>query len=187
RLDRGTGRRPTAPADQRRPQMQPQAAGGNDDPHRPGEQRGIAADLGEERVEALHQQRLGGEGSLGDQDLAGRIRRLRGNVEKTELHRHVARIPREGPLPDPGPFLAEPFDMSTHNPKQLSNFISILLLAGALAAGCGKHNPLRTDEPLPPQIAQLLHETLEFKTLPASLRDQKELARAWKETRSFYE
>ncbi|HEV8581178.1 MAG TPA: L,D-transpeptidase family protein [Thermoanaerobaculia bacterium] len=40
---------------------------------------------------------------------------------------------------------------------------------------------------MPPQISQLLRQTLENKVLPASLRNQKELVQAWEETRGFYE
>jgi len=55
-----------------------------------------------------------------------------------------------------------------------------------LATGCGKHNPLHENEPLPPQVSQILRETLQAKVLPASLRDQKELVRAWQEMQDFY-
>ena len=64
--------------------------------------------------------------------------------------------------------------------------IPILLLAGALATGCGKHNAFTRNEALPPQVSQLLRETLQAKVLPASLRDQKELVRAWTEMQDFY-
>jgi L,D-transpeptidase YcbB len=59
-----------------------------------------------------------------------------------------------------------------------------------LAAGCGKdHAFSRFGSPksLPPEVAQLLRETVEVKTLPASLKDQKELLKAWNEMRDFYE
>jgi murein L,D-transpeptidase YcbB/YkuD len=54
-------------------------------------------------------------------------------------------------------------------------------------AGCGEHHSLFKPKTLPPEVSQLLRQTLEVKTLPASLRDQKELIQAWEETRSFYE
>src|SRR5215218_6274975 len=72
--------------------------------------------------------------------------------------------------------------MSTPKTRSYSLAISILLLAGALAAGCKKAN-----EPLPSQVTQLLRETVEIKTLPASLKDQKELQKAWNEMHGFYE
>ena len=72
--------------------------------------------------------------------------------------------------------------MSTLKTRSYSIATSILLLAGVLAAGCKKAN-----EPLPPQVAQLLRETVEIKTLPASLKNQKELQRAWNEMHGFYE
>ncbi len=64
---------------------------------------------------------------------------------------------------------------------------SILLLAGVVIAGCGEHHALFKPKSLPPEVSQLLRQTLQAKTLPASLRDQKELLQAWTETRSFYE
>jgi L,D-transpeptidase YcbB len=79
--------------------------------------------------------------------------------------------------------------MSTPNKRHLSTGLSILLLAGALVAGCGKNNAILKEEPepLPPTVPHLLRETVEVKTLPAALRNQKELLRAWKEMGSFYE
>lgn len=64
---------------------------------------------------------------------------------------------------------------------------SILLLAGVVIAGCGEHHTLFKPASLPPEVSQLLRQTLQAKTLPASLSDQKELLQAWTETRSFYE
>jgi murein L,D-transpeptidase YcbB/YkuD len=58
-------------------------------------------------------------------------------------------------------------------------FLAVLTL---LFAGCDN----RSEFP-PPQVSQLLRQTLEAKTLPASLRDQRELVRAWEETRAFYQ
>ncbi|HKI04006.1 MAG TPA: L,D-transpeptidase family protein [Thermoanaerobaculia bacterium] len=62
-------------------------------------------------------------------------------------------------------------------------FSVTLILAPALAAGCNKVG----DQPLPPQVAQLLRETVEIKALPASLKQQKELQKAWGEMHGFYE
>src|SRR5919205_2464008 len=56
----------------------------------------------------------------------------------------------------------------------------------AILAGCGEHHSLFKPKSLPPEVSQLLRQTLEAKTVPASLRDQKELVQAWEETRSFY-
>lgn len=65
-------------------------------------------------------------------------------------------------------------------PKKIRILFPILILL--FAAGCD-----RKDEPLPPTVSQLLRETVEAKTLPASIRDQKELQRAWKEMGAFYQ
>lgn len=62
--------------------------------------------------------------------------------------------------------------------------IFLLLLTSILTAGCDR---IKKDRPLPPEVSQLLRETLEVETLPASLESQQELLRAWKEMRSFYE
>jgi hypothetical protein len=75
--------------------------------------------------------------------------------------------------------------MSTLKTRSYSLAISILFLASLLAAGCDKAK--QANEPLPPQVAQLLRETVEIKTLPASLKDQKELQKAWNEMHGFYE
>ena len=55
-LHRDPGHRPPPPPHDRRRHVEPQAARGDDDPHRHLEQRGVPPDLGEESVEALHQQ-----------------------------------------------------------------------------------------------------------------------------------
>ena len=65
-------------------------------------------------------------------------------------------------------------------PKQVSPYILILLLIAALA-GCKKN------ESLPPEVSQLLRETVQVKALPASLKGQKELQKAWEEMGGFYE
>lgn len=72
--------------------------------------------------------------------------------------------------------------MDTPKKKKILFPILTLLTAAVLAGGCDK-----TGEPLPPAVAQLLRETVETKTLPASVRDQKELQRAWKEMQTFYQ
>ncbi len=56
-----------------------------------------------------------------------------------------------------------------------------VLLAVCLATGCAKK-----DKPLPIEVSQLLRQTVQGKALPASLRDQKELQRAWTELQGFY-
>jgi L,D-transpeptidase YcbB len=56
-----------------------------------------------------------------------------------------------------------------------------LVLAGVfLLTGCKK-------ETLPPQVAQVIRSTVESETLPASIKEQKERARAWDELRRFYQ
>ena len=60
-------------------------------------------------------------------------------------------------------------------------FSILLLLAAALAAGCNRNKAF------PPEINQLLRDTVEVKALPASLKDQKELQKAWTEMQGFYQ
>jgi murein L,D-transpeptidase YcbB/YkuD len=72
--------------------------------------------------------------------------------------------------------------------KRLSTIA--ILLPILLAAGCGKDHALprfASPKPLPPQVAQLLRETVAVKTLPAAFKDQKELQKAWNELRDFYQ
>lgn len=57
--------------------------------------------------------------------------------------------------------------------------LSLILAAVFLLTGC-------RDEPMPPQVAGLIRSTTEAKTLPASIRDRKENARAWEALRRFY-
>jgi L,D-transpeptidase YcbB len=55
-----------------------------------------------------------------------------------------------------------------------------LVLAGVfLLTGC-------RDKPMPSQVAGLIRSTAEAETLPASIRDQKQSARAWEAMRRFY-
>jgi murein L,D-transpeptidase YcbB/YkuD len=57
-----------------------------------------------------------------------------------------------------------------------------LLLAGVfLLTGC------REEKIMPPQVAMIIRSTVESQTLPASIKDQKERARAWDEMRRFYQ
>ena len=68
--------------------------------------------------------------------------------------------------------------------------ISLAVFSSVFLAGCGKDHAfskLGSPKPLPPEVAQLLRETVEVKTLPASLKDQKELLKAWNEMRDFYQ
>jgi murein L,D-transpeptidase YcbB/YkuD len=64
--------------------------------------------------------------------------------------------------------------------------LSFCILAALLSA-CGEKNRLFKPKALPPEVPQLLRQTLETTVLPASLRDQKELAQAWEEMQGFYE
>jgi murein L,D-transpeptidase YcbB/YkuD len=56
-----------------------------------------------------------------------------------------------------------------------------LVLAGVfLLTGCRQ-------ETMPPQVAMIIRSSVEAETLPASIKDQKERARAWDEMRHFYQ
>src|SRR5436305_12364924 len=88
RLEDYSRGRPSPAADDGRAQVEPQTAGGNHDPHRPGEERGGLARLLQERVEPLQQRPLRRPRPLGDDDAAGRAGRSRGDVEEAELLRH---------------------------------------------------------------------------------------------------
>lgn len=57
----------------------------------------------------------------------------------------------------------------------------ILLTALAPLGGCKKNDSF------PPEVPQLLRETVQVKALPASLNGQKELEKAWTEMGGFYE
>ena len=70
------------------------------------------------------------------------------------------------------------------SPKNLHLLIGAALLIAALIAGmAGCH---RGDEPMPPQVGQLIRQTVEVQSVPASLTSQKEQVRAWEELRHFY-
>jgi L,D-transpeptidase YcbB len=64
-------------------------------------------------------------------------------------------------------------------PKKYSLYISILLIAAL--TGCNRNKSL------PPEVSQLLRQTVEVKAIPASLKGQKELQKAWTEMGGFYE
>ncbi|HWM91361.1 MAG TPA: L,D-transpeptidase family protein [Thermoanaerobaculia bacterium] len=56
-----------------------------------------------------------------------------------------------------------------------------LVLAGVfLLTGC-------REKIMPPQVAQIIRSTVESETLPVSIKEQKERARAWDEMRRFYQ
>ena len=56
-----------------------------------------------------------------------------------------------------------------------------LVLAGVfLLTGC-------REKVMPPEVAAIIRSTVESETLPASLKEQKERARAWEELRRFYQ
>jgi murein L,D-transpeptidase YcbB/YkuD len=56
-----------------------------------------------------------------------------------------------------------------------------LVLAGVfLLTGC-------REKTMPPEVAQIIRSTVESETLPASIKEQKERARAWDEMRRFYQ
>ncbi|HVS00054.1 MAG TPA: L,D-transpeptidase family protein [Thermoanaerobaculia bacterium] len=60
-------------------------------------------------------------------------------------------------------------------------WLAVAALLPILAAGCQR------DKPMPPQVSQILRETLEVKALPVSVSQQKERLRAWEEMRRFYQ
>lgn len=62
--------------------------------------------------------------------------------------------------------------------KRSALYIFTLLIVSL--TGCNKNKSF------PPEINQLLRETVEVKALPASLKDQKELEKAWTEMGAFY-
>jgi len=62
-----------------------------------------------------------------------------------------------------------------------------LLLAAILVAGCDRLSFHVHPKSFPPEINQLLRDTVEVKALPASLKDQKELQKAWTEMQGFYQ
>jgi L,D-transpeptidase YcbB len=43
------------------------------------------------------------------------------------------------------------------------------------------------EKTMPPQVAQIIRSTVESETLPATIKEQKERARAWEEMRRFYQ
>jgi murein L,D-transpeptidase YcbB/YkuD len=62
--------------------------------------------------------------------------------------------------------------------KKSTLYIFILLIVSL--TGCNKNKSF------PPEVNQLLRDTVEVKALPASLKDQKELQKAWTEMGAFY-
>jgi murein L,D-transpeptidase YcbB/YkuD len=66
-------------------------------------------------------------------------------------------------------------------PKKYFFPVFLLITAMASLGGCKKN------EALPPEVSQLLRETVQVKALPASLKGQKELQKAWDEMGGFYQ
>lgn len=62
----------------------------------------------------------------------------------------------------------------------LRRVLAAASLAGLVLTGCNKRE-------IPPEVNQIIQSTVQAETVPASIRDQKEHARAWKEMRTFYE
>src|SRR5688500_1780059 len=56
---------------------------------------------------------------------------------------------------------------------------------GTLVLALGGTMACRNRE-IPPEVSQIIKSTVEAKTLPASISDEKERARAWDEMRRFY-
>jgi murein L,D-transpeptidase YcbB/YkuD len=66
--------------------------------------------------------------------------------------------------------------------------IPALFLASALVlTGCGDAVKKVTHKELPPEVSQLLRETVSSQAVPASLKGQKELQKAWTEMQGFYQ
>lgn len=57
--------------------------------------------------------------------------------------------------------------------------MSLILAAAFVLTGC-------REKEMPPQVSQIIRSTVEAETLPASIQEQKERARAWEEMRRFY-
>ena len=66
-------------------------------------------------------------------------------------------------------------------PLRLSPALAGVFLLTALTAltGC-------REKTMPPEVAQIIRSTVESETLPATIKEQKERARAWEEMRRFY-
>jgi L,D-transpeptidase YcbB len=62
----------------------------------------------------------------------------------------------------------------------LRRVLAAASLAVLVLAGCSKRE-------IPPELTRIIRSTVETETVPASIRDQKEHARAWKEMRTFYQ
>jgi murein L,D-transpeptidase YcbB/YkuD len=62
----------------------------------------------------------------------------------------------------------------------LRRVLAAASLAVLVLAGCSKRE-------IPPEVSQIIQSTVAPEAVPASIRDQKEHARAWKEMQSFYQ
>ncbi len=60
------------------------------------------------------------------------------------------------------------------------SLLSLITAAAFVLTGC-------REKEMPPQVAQIIRSTVEAETLPASIKEQKERARAWEEMRRFYQ
>jgi L,D-transpeptidase YcbB len=58
--------------------------------------------------------------------------------------------------------------------------LSLVITGVFLLTGC-------REKTMPPQVAQIIRSTVESEILPASIKEQKERARAWEEMRRFYQ
>ncbi len=63
---------------------------------------------------------------------------------------------------------------------RLSLALSLALAGVFLLTGC-------REKTMPPQVAMIIRSTVESETLPATIKEQKERARAWEEMRRFYQ
>lgn len=62
----------------------------------------------------------------------------------------------------------------------LSLRLSLIIAGVFLLTGC-------REKTMPPEVAMIIRSTVESETLPASIKEQKERARAWDEMRRFYQ
>lgn len=72
---------------------------------------------------------------------------------------------------------------ASYRPGLLAGLLTFLAFGTLTLTGCD-----RGPKPLPPEVQRLLQTTVDVDTdaLPASIRNQKERVRAWKETQAFY-
>ena len=70
--------------------------------------------------------------------------------------------------------------MRSQRDDTLRRVLAGAFLAALVLTGCNKRE-------IPPEVSQTIRATVTAETVPVSIREQKERARAWKEMRAFYE